>query len=210
MIQKKYNNAVSPIPWMIIASASAFYLWINPDNTQPNYYGAQLMFFGDINSYKINDTYGTLLIANTAAPTSPSSNVTNCIANGNTNLSGTMAGHYMARSFTQIGSSIPVAKHSDLVRGSILFGRGNVQFPNPIDNSIVLAPVWINEPNNNTYPIRGTMPGMWNICHTAPFSQFDTFTGSGNMAGKTFMAINVSNSSSSNQCQVAIEISNTW
>lgn len=190
--------------WKIIATSKAFYLWINASNTLLPYGYSQLYFFGDIASYKSNDAFNTLVIANT-----DNNYYSQTIGTLASALSTTIPGHYMARSYTQIGSSIQVGKHSDSIRGAGIMGRGSLQYPNVIDQSIVLAPVWVHEPANSTYPIRGTMPGLWNICHTAPFSHGDTFVGDGPLVGKTFMAIS-STYSGDSVAQCAIEISNTW
>jgi hypothetical protein len=118
----------------------------------------------------------------------------------------------MARSFTQVGSYIDVGKHSDAARGkSDILGNGNLPFPNPVDGSITLAPLWLHEPVSSYRPLRGYMPGIWNICHNVPFQHGDTFTGTGGLAGKTFQVFNSGYGSGTVAWgQYAIEISDTW
>jgi hypothetical protein len=191
--------------WMIIATSKALYMWVNINNEAGSaLVNSGLVFFGDIQPTKANDIYHTMIIGHYAAGSTGSQ-----FPFLATSLPVGLSSHFMARSYTQVGSSVQVSKHSDYMRGASVVGRGNITFPNPIDGSVVLAPIWVHENLLSSYPIRGVMPGVWNICHTAPFNHGDVFQGTGLLVGKTFMAVNMWWNGST-AAQVAIETSNTW
>ena len=212
MIWQRTYNVTANVAWTIIATSKAFYLWINMDNGSAPYLASQLYFFGDITSFRTSDAFATLLCGSMATNTvtaaaCPMVTITNSIATA-------IPGHYMAKSFTQIGTAINVGKHSDNIRNSSgFFGRGSLTYPNLMDGRATLAPIWIHEPNIGAGAIRGYMPGIWNHCHLTPFAHGDTFSGasSGLLAGKTFMVFNMANTTTAlSQGQCAIETSNTW
>jgi hypothetical protein len=64
-----------------------------------------------------------------------------------------------------------------------------------------LSPIWVHESPDRAWPL------AWHhVLQTASGrpGQGDTYTGSGDMAGKTFMCVNILNS------QFHIETSDTW
>ena len=78
-------------------------------------------------------------------------------------------------------------KHGDLSKGGgvqVLAG-GGVAYPNPTDGGLYLSPVWVHEPAGPT--IRGRLRGFWQLCHLySGFTDGETFTGTGDLAGRTF------------------------
>lgn len=193
----------TPLDWIVIATSKAFYIWINAGGAPP-YVNGQVYFFGEIQSFKSGDSYNTLIISN-GGPSQSNINFNNLGT-----AVGVTAGHYMARSYTQLGSGIQVGKHAEPVQCGTALGRGGLQFPNVIDGSITLVPVWVHEPVASLgYPIRGVIPGLWAQGHTAPLSHGDTFSGTGTLTGKTFIAVNTYYTGSI-VCQPIIETSNTW
>lgn len=202
MIKSTLGNT-NPISWMVVATDAAFYMWVNCNQDLNTFALANVSFFGDIVSFKVSDAYNTVLIA--ASTPVPSGSA---FATLSTNLSTAVVGHWLARSFTQLGSCVGCAKHSDQLRGAATMGRGNLAYPNLIDGGLTLAPVWVHEPTNLQTPIRGTMPGIWNICHNLALQHLDTFSGTGALAGKTFLVIN--SYAGAGAAQFAIETSNTW
>jgi hypothetical protein len=182
-------------PWVILATDKALYLLINANNASTglsSFGGA----FVDFLSYKPGDTYNTLIIGGLSTATT----------NNNTLYQGTsipyvVSGHYVARSYTQLGGSIGIGKHSDIVKGATSIGAGSLTYPNPVDGGLYLAPVYLHEP----YTVRGALPGVWSPLHLKPLNHLDTFSGGGALAGRSFLAFNMYSNA-----QVFLEISNTW
>jgi hypothetical protein len=146
--------------------------------------------------------------------------------------------HYLARSFTGMGGSVQFGKTSDLAahswnsscanwggyigypgypyNGSNNSGGsylGN-PYPNPADMGLIMCPVFVH--HNLTR--RGFMRGLWAPGHYQPMNHLDTYSGTGSMAGKSFIAINCpiisswqnANNSSYGTSQVHVEFSDTW
>jgi hypothetical protein len=128
-------------------------------------------------------------------------------------------GHFLARSFTGIGSAV-AANKSTL---SELVNQGTYQGPsywymypaqneisglrsfNPPSASFIWAPCWINEANMLT--VRGRLRGMWVPCAVYTFAtNFDEFEGSLDLAGRTLKLITPCPGPSA----IAWEISDTW
>ena len=93
----------------------------------------------------------------------------------------------MQRSFTGTGTSITIAKHGDTVAGNANFFYGVIPYPNPADNGLYLSPIWIVE--GTSLATRGLLRGIYQPLHPiASFVDGQTFSGSLDYAGKTFIA----------------------
>lgn len=160
-------------------------------------------FFGDIISAKVGDAFHTLLIAGSGAPTS-SAQLGSLVAA----MTSSAPGHYMARSYTQAGTAITLGKHTDQLKanGTTTIGAGGTTYPDPITGGIGIAPVFVHE--NIAALTRGVVPGAWCPTHSLPASPGDTFQGSGALAGKEFLLVDVS--AGGNRGRMALEISDTW
>lgn len=181
--------------FVFVGSDKGFYLSINGDGTY-NY----TFFFGDIVSYKSGDAYHTLIVANTN--TSPGSY--NHFATLQSSFAVT-SGHWMARINGQTGASIQVGKVSNytLSNAAGSLGASGATYPDSVGNSLLASPAFIVEaPPIN---IRGHMPGLVNPLHNKPMAHLDTFTGGGDLSGKTFVVLNNGTGS-----QFCIETSDTW
>lgn len=189
------NNTATARQWEVIANEKFFVLLTVPadDNNR-----RQFMCFGDIFSNKSGDAFDTLLISTPS--TSILSTETSYIQ---PSLATAMAGHYLARAHTQVGSSRSVGKYSPTNQG--YFGNTiENPYPSPIDGALHLTPLFIAEPGAG---LRGKLPCVWNILHTAPFQQGDIISGTGEFSGKTFFA---SNTAQTAGYQALFEISDTW
>jgi len=104
---------------------------------------------------------------------------------------------FVARSHTGAGGSVQMGKHGDGVKsGGSGILNGNVPYTNPTDGSVYLAQVWVHDPA--TAPVggvRGRLRGFWHFCHAiASVNDLDTASGSGNLAGKSFLFLKQSGS----------------
>jgi len=120
----------------------------------------------------------------------------------------TSGGHFLSRPFTQTGSSVPASK--GLVDGfhgmAAAMGAFTAHaYPSPTSSTLWTSKVRVFDVlPTSVYP-RGLMPGLLSPLHARPFTNLDTFTGSGDLAGKTFIAL-----SGNPAAQFLIETSNTW
>ncbi len=186
-------------PWLFVAYGNMAYLFVAADGVATNY---ACYAFGDPLSYRSGDQFQAVLIANAVG----SAGTTNIAM---VNLSGpgpaVLAGHYMARSYTQLGGAVQVGKICDsqyMTVGSML---GLMTYPSPIDSGLHLRPCWLVE---GVLGRRALLPGLWVPEHApASLNSNDTFTGvvGTDMAGRTFEWMRIGTSYA-----CCIETSNTW
>jgi hypothetical protein len=213
---QKTNNTTANQPWVLIATSRTFYFFSAYDATAAHVLGTAF-YFGDFISEKPGDTFNTMIMGSMgASQTTDASNApsTSYIPYYSwTNL--VMGGHYAARSHTGIGGGVQIGRHANFARlgqnanaswlsSYGLSGGGGTQgliYPSPLNGSMYVSPVWIHEAD----VVRGRMPGMYLFAtRSVRPVQLDTYTGSGDMAGKTFVCINLWNA------QLHIETSDTW
>lgn len=169
-----------------------------------------LAMFGDGVSFKTGDAYLSVLIgSSTLAATDPWNQFGP--TNNGTSFT-TIAGHFIARSFTQQPGSVVASKVADF-RFNNLGSSGaavpvggptfGFTYPAPIDGNMWVSPIYLSEITIGPGP-RGTLPGISAPLHNRPLSTYTIFTGAGSSAGKTYMLIY-----GATGCVLA-EISNTW
>jgi hypothetical protein len=186
--------------WVIAATDRLLIMHVSTAGTA-NATDGTMYVFGDIKSYKSGDAYATIHIAgNSASPT-----VSNT-ASSITSTTAASSGHYAARSYTQLGTSLQFGKHSDAAKAqgtTTAMGSDGLTYPNGPDGGLYLAPLWVHESAGPH--LRGTIPGLWNPLHNKPLQHLDTFSGTGLLAGKTFLALKMYASA-----EAFLETSDTW
>lgn len=193
--------------WYCIADATMVYLFVDTgDNTNVSYTFA----WGDFFSYMSGDTHNTLSIGRTAQGASGTGQdvlgtVGSFGGNGSTFLTSFVTsfggGHYLDRHWNGLGGAQQFVKFSSALCTSPVGGSNSpCAYPNGPDGSLQLAPVWIGHSGS----VRGYMKGLWAPLHYQPCGHGDQFSGTGNMSGKSFIALNIANG------QVIVETSNTW
>lgn len=219
--------------WYCVADATCFYLFVDTgDWTNPAY--SMAIAFGDIFSYKSGDTYNTVCVGRNAENTNSQQNETLNVIFMMTSgaLNGaSLTGHYIDRHWTGVGGSQQFGKfaHSlaaantgivngasanSTVNGFAIVGMGDqfavMPYPNGPDSALELSPVWVHHQGS----LRGYLKGIWAPCHRQPCNHADTFNGTGNMTGKSFLALNIAYGTGGtwNQYggQIIVETSNTW
>lgn len=171
-------------------------------------------YFGEFYSFLPSDAYGYGIFAryseNTAGDAGASGGGNCASGQGVTGLSGNL----IARDY----SGTNLAIQPDKVWGIGLHtnsGNGNftgiAPFPNPVDGGLILSEVFLRTGEFSTHNLRGKLRGVWATpsSHTVmPFAAFDTVSGTGSLAGKTFAWVpNVYGTSTSGH--LFIEISDT-
>jgi hypothetical protein len=189
-------NDTAAKPWLMVASEKHFVFITNPSNST-DWNSSVGVFFGEIPSLKPGDLYATQIIAHNS--TSLALNFIPLLA---TTSAGTnSAGHYIARPLSQIAGAYNNAKLTHAAKtNNNYMGAGGLAYPTA-NNMLYMAPVEFCEPN----AIRGKMQGVWCPLHNKPLQNMDMFDGSGDLAGKSFVAVNMYSS-----CQVFLEISDTF
>lgn len=198
------SNAASSAqrPVVMLSNQKMFYMFHSTSQTNWDPVGGQFenWMFGDIITDKPGpDAFQTIIVGGM----SQGSPLAGSLLTSAITVNGT-SGHYLARSHSQLGSSIQSGKYSDYARaaGSGYIGGGGTLYPSQVTGNLNLSPVWvIDAPAVDT---RGTLPGLWNPLHLKPLTHGDQQAGSGSLAGKTFLFVNIY------QGQAALEISNTW
>jgi hypothetical protein len=149
-------------------------------------------FFGDILPAKPGDAYHYLIISQTAA------GITTYVQAINSNTAS-----YLARSYTQIGTSLNGGQRVSHFRNSSQIGYGGESFPANANNGINLYPVECWE---SSTILRGRMPGLWSPVHdgTVPHDQVvENITG---LPNRTILISNISATS----YQAGFDITGPW
>jgi len=203
------SNAASSLarPWVLISNGKIFYLFIDLDTTDTH---GTITAFGDISSYKASDSNCSILIANTTG------SYANCYFPVLSNVSSTIAGHYLSQKFDGISYSISVGKvpingwlSHDYMSGWAGFPL--IQDPEPIAGGKILSPIGISEMSGSFGVPRGRLPGIWAAAHAVFGSTGDTIQGDPNtaLAGKTVELFKIYNVNAT-LCMCLIETSDTW
>jgi hypothetical protein len=195
-INRSSTSSTAVRDWIILATDRHLYAHINY-STSSIASDAMIWCMSDLRSYRSGDLYATFLCAgNTSNP------ITNTNFFSQSAISSQTSGTYITRSYTSTGTSILAGKRtSDSMDSATSFGASGYTYPSGLDGSLILSPVRAHEVGMP----RGMLPGVWAPCHNRPLSHLDTFTGSGDLAGKTFIALN-----GYNVAQIVMETSNTW
>lgn len=197
-------------PWLLVATEKAFHLWVGYGLTvaagiEGSSAAQPMMFFGKITSYKTGDGYDTALICNNGAAATGA-----MFGRVETSFNTVSQGHYLMRSYTQIGGAVAACKYSNpaSAQGGTTVGAASLgaAYPDPVTGGMLLSPLFLSEPS--ALVTRGVLPGAWAPLHPLPGAPGDTFSGSGALAGKTFILLDCANGSS--RGRVALEISDTW
>ena len=210
VIRKSNTLDTAPRSWIVIADQRMWYLLILTNDVANVYSGSA---FGEFYSLITNDPGRCVLIGraaeNNAAMATTTEVLSNLITTGGAN-----AGffHFCPRDAQGTLSSTGLGKMGDFnlfsgAGAAIQLGNsGSLAFPNPVDNKVYMAPMWLAQTAGGTF-FRGRMRGMYQWGHAvAVVSDGDTFTGSGDLAGKTFLIIKSGPISDI----YVFEVSDTW
>jgi len=199
---KYYTGTSGARDWIVVANEKFVHIYNAIYAENPLAYPAY-SYFGDFISYKASDVYNTLICA--SSDTSPSNQyAVNLEYSGLTSVG---AGKWMCRKYDQLGSSWQFGVHADYTLGSSQMGGSGLPYPHPVDGGLWMSRCFIHENVSSIGVVHGEVPGLWNPCHATPFGHGDTFSGSGALAGKTFIGLRAG---SGGNYSFAIETSDTW
>ena len=196
-------------PWIVVADSRRFYLWVGYNLTTAQNLSAsstmQMMYFaGDIASNKPTDGYAFMVIANGSASAS-----SNPFAEMEIAVTTSSTSHMLARAHGGATKSLYAGKSvvSPNPQAGVIGVTGAFTYPDPFSGGMLLGECLIGEGGSATV-LRGKLPGLYAPLHNLPGNNGDTFTGTGTLAGKTFMLLDACSSGS--RGRVALEISDTW
>ncbi len=104
-------------------------------------------------------------------------------------------GHWAARNYTGLqGTPGLLAKHGSAAHSAVgLYGLAGNPSPGTGDGGIMLSRVFLHESATITgsVTVRGQMRGFWHFLHPsgARVNDGDTFSGTGDLAGRTFLIL---------------------
>lgn len=193
--------------WVLIGDHLTFYTGVLTGDTASVYHA---WVFGDFYSLKTNDTTRSIIScrATTESSGTGSEEVLDLLVpvsaiNATTYTSGSTSGDLGGTTAGKMGDLSLTAWAGGSNSQAL---NGITAYKNPADTTIYISPVKvITNTGGNT--VRGRMRGFWHFCHAiANVSDADTLTGSGDLAGKSFVIIK----QTGNTGVYCIETSNTW
>lgn len=185
VIRKSKEISTTDRPWTIFADSSSFYAFVSTGDTANIYYG---FAFGDIYSVHTgSDAYKCMIVGRNIQSSSAVANEGLSLL---TAISTVTPGHFIARSWNQLGTSITCSVSGDATKGSSTALFGNIAEINSVNGGLYISPVYICEilqqgPTANI--IRGKMRGFYQLLHPVTnYVDRQIFSGSGDSVGKTF------------------------
>lgn len=191
--------------WWLAGDGGIFYLGMFAHASYLT--AASAVVFGDINSLRSGDSYSSILIGSEidTLPGSPGASNNFAVFGG---YNTTQAGKYLARSYTQIGSSVAAGTMGDHFLQTYIPSTAStvaLAYPHPPDNGLLFAPIGVVE----TSCVRSrALPGLYYPLHLTPLSHLDTITGLPDFAGRTFQTFDSSHTQY--RAQLLIDITGPW
>jgi len=178
-------------PWIIVADSRTLHLWVKSGWYGANWAGSS---FGEYYSTSIPvETHRSIIINRAveliaATPNMPEVNerLSDLAA-----VTAALVGHYTPRNWQGgMQSAVNVGKHGNAAHSAAVM-VGLYPYPSPSDGGVHLAPLTVHEPISGVSIPRGRVRGLWHWLHPAgsQVSDQDTFSGTGPLAGKSFMII---------------------
>jgi hypothetical protein len=189
LIIRKSKNATAS-PWIVYADDRTMYMFIQSGDYGVAWHGLMVGEYFSLDSAP--DAFNGLTIGRiteqiVGTPTAlPSQEVLHTL----TAVGAVTAGHYIARSFTELAqAAVNVGKHG-AGEHSVADLVGLMEWPNPVDGGTHLDNVRVHELITPNFTKRGRLRGFYHLLHPAQtFNHLDTFQGTGSMVGKTFRVI---------------------
>ena len=119
-------------------------------------------------------------------------------------------GSFITRNAAQVAGSVNNGRFFDYFGANSSTTRGSspgVAYPDPISGGINLGRVHVTN-GADTKGVRGRMPGLFAPLNALPGNNGDTFSGAGDLAGRTFILLDCG--SGTTRGRAALETSDTW
>jgi hypothetical protein len=183
-------------PWICLATSSTFYIIIFGNQAAlGSFDGGDAHFaFGDlVESPLIGHDYLTFIIGGSdVSTTSTTATVSRQAFNFNNTNTVVAPNSSLCGSFTQLPLPTQMLSLSNNHWGEVESGgAGFPSYPDPSTGKLLISQfLAMHGHGGQTNIIAGKMPGLWCVCHPASnFTNLDTFSGSGDLAGRTFLIV---------------------
>jgi hypothetical protein len=185
IIRKSITADATTRPWLVLADARTCYYLVQTGDTANMWLGGM---FGEFYALLTGNAYNGMVIGRATENSGVGTNdVLDALA---VTLALTFTGHYIARGSNGAVGAVKVNKCADaaLQNGNTVCGLGTLAYPNPDDGLVYGSPIRIFD--TTTAPatrVIGRMRGLYSLCHAiSNFTDGDTPSGGGDLAGKTF------------------------
>jgi len=210
-MRKSITADATARPWICWASAKHFLLIIKSSiTTLVASAGDSQLMVGELSNTQCGPRYdklNTFIIGGASSSTSAVTEDfnTRCPVSA---INIAVSGHYLLFTHTGITPSQAFYKNSLQFLGPNVqtsgFATGGATYPEPVSGALLVDQIYANEVDDPA--TRGIVPGIWAIAHVySAFTSFDTFSGTGTLAGKTFTLVHGGLTSA-----FAVETSGGW
>lgn len=182
----KNNVDTGARPWVLVGDGFEFHLFYAFHGT--TYAGIYRQFhFGDPCSEMAADTYGCLIYGDTAVAGSiapETSQTTHTILATGISY---QSGHYFARTYTQIGSSVPAGKMGAYSIGGSTLGSTTapLAYPAPHNNGLYVAPLFVSDSS----VIRAQLKGLYQPLQNRPLGNNGVLAANVSPIGRRLYAV---------------------
>jgi hypothetical protein len=201
---RKSNTAnATTRPWLMVADARTFYMWVNTGDAADTYL---CWMFGDFYSFVAADPYRVMVMGRV---TENSSTVGSDIDRGDyleTDASVATEFCWVFRDVLANAGAIAAVKNGALSFSTSEALLGNIAYKNPADQYAYTPPVIIAHPANSMTR-RGLWRGQYHFCHAiSNVTDRETMPGREDLVGKTLMVVK----QGGNGGVWLVETSSTW
>lgn len=181
VVRKSNAASAAARAWIVIADSRTFYVLIATTDIANAYFG---FGFGDFYSFTTGDVYNCFLWARA---------VEDSAVAGSSDFDYLGSNVFFARAYTGLGSSLAGTSGTSSIFSATSPLVGTLTLPNPSDGGLYVASVYMRDSTTN---VRGLLRGLWAFGHSyIGITDGDTFSGTGSLAGYTFLLIKTGPSS---------------
>lgn len=193
--------------WLVLASEKWVYVYMSryPSTNPFTAAGATfqpMWFFGDIDTRIPGDQYHSMLI-----PGNSGTSIQAVLGNCNTGTATTSL-HYIAGTVAQVAGSVLAQKRGSNFGATSTSGLGTagnaIPYPDAGTGGLLMSQMRIFEPTTGIY--RGDMPRLYHLPHNLPLAHADTFTGTGELAGRDFILLNTGGTTANGRIALDITV----
>jgi hypothetical protein len=201
--------------WLLFGDERLFYLFVEPLDTYVGHFSGHV--FGDALSYRTGDVgHAVLLGSPLTTPNGwPRDQTTFHVLNVVT--TGIPFGYaHLRTNYNGLAESVPAGFVRTCGCGTTVMGQGGLEYPHPVDGSLVVAAVHLGEALAAAAPLqylRGTLPGLYYTPHTRPAAHRATVAAVEGLAGRTlqFVSLAAGNATGDNYTgRCMIDLTGPW